>query len=111
MESFGNTLEKVKQKLENVHLSGCNIKFKRTWLSECISWLQGTGNKSIDQFADGVYQQFLHSDMHEIIESSSLAMQVSQIHNQMLTGPYIFQVDELVNISESFEKYDQVISI
>ncbi|KAL4036417.1 hypothetical protein IC575_005157 [Cucumis melo] len=83
-------------------LRGLGLSLKREWLGACIRSLQESvpGFFSLNHSAKGklCFEQFLVSDMN-YAGAGVLPENVDSMHLVDLPGPYVLQVDEIVNIS------------
>lgn len=100
MMSKSSLLERVKKLLESKE-----IFVRDEWLEECLALVGDATSPNV--VVEQVYQQFLHSDISDAIKSPpSVLNDVESIHQEFLQGPFILQMNELVNISESLEHRD-----
>ncbi|KAK6924634.1 RecQ mediated genome instability protein 1, N-terminal [Dillenia turbinata] len=78
------------------------LRLRREWLASCIGALErsvsGYGNFDVETKAKLCFEQFLHSDMN-YVGAGVLPENVGSLHLVDLPGPYVLQVDEIVNIS------------
>ncbi|XP_057516758.1 recQ-mediated genome instability protein 1 isoform X2 [Amaranthus tricolor] len=93
----------------NDHLRRLGLNLRREWLDSCIIGLQnahhGFSNFNVEMKAKLCFGQFLYSDMR-YSGAASLPENVHQLHNVDLPGPFVLQVDEVINISCSLrERY------
>lgn len=83
-------------------LRGLGLNLKREWLDACIRALQGSVPHffSLNPAEKGklCFEQFLVSDMN-YAGAGVLPENVDSMHLVDLPGPYVLQVDEIVNIS------------
>ncbi|XP_062030148.1 recQ-mediated genome instability protein 1 [Rosa rugosa] len=83
-------------------LQGLGLRLKREWLDACVSGLQQSvpGFRNLDAAAKAklCFEQFLVSDMN-LSGGGVLPQNVASLHLVDLPGPYVLQVDEIVNIS------------
>ncbi|CAI9116544.1 OLC1v1017720C1 [Oldenlandia corymbosa var. corymbosa] len=86
----------------NAILRKMGLGLKREWLEACIgalpSSIQGFLGLDDSQKAKLCFEQFLFADMNHC-GSGVLPRDVHKLHLVDLKGPYILQVDEMVNIS------------
>ncbi|KAF3438740.1 hypothetical protein FNV43_RR21504 [Rhamnella rubrinervis] len=83
-------------------LQGLGLRVKREWLNACVHGLE----RSVADFAGldvavkakHVFEQFLVSDMN-YSGGGGLPENVDSLHLVDLPGPYVLQVDEIVNLS------------
>ncbi|KAM7254036.1 hypothetical protein ACFE04_028659 [Oxalis oulophora] len=84
-------------------LAGMGLRLKKEWLDSCVSGLEGsvTGFASFDlnTKAKLCFQQFLFSDMNSSGSGGVLPENVHTLNRIDLKGPFVLQVDEIVNIS------------
>ncbi|CAO2818168.1 unnamed protein product [Amaranthus hypochondriacus] len=93
----------------NDHLRKLGLNLRREWLDSCIIGLQnahhGFSNFDVETKAKLCFGQFLYSDMR-YSGAASLPENVHQLHNVDLPGPFVLEVDEVINISCSLrERY------
>ncbi|XP_027340357.1 recQ-mediated genome instability protein 1-like [Abrus precatorius] len=78
------------------------LALKRDWLASCLCELQAsvTGFEGLDVAAKAklCFEQFLFADMN-FCGSGVLPPNVDSMHLSVLPGPYVLQVDEIINIS------------
>ncbi|KAM7475763.1 hypothetical protein LguiB_023006 [Lonicera macranthoides] len=83
-------------------LRGIGLKLRREWLDSCIRGLESAvpGFERLDHGAKAklCFEQFLCSDMN-YCGSGILPENVHDMHLVDLQGPFVLQVDEIVNIS------------
>ncbi|KAK9926596.1 hypothetical protein M0R45_023816 [Rubus argutus] len=83
-------------------LQGLGLRLKREWLDACVQGLQqsvpGFRNLDVAAKAKLCFEQFLVSDMN-LSGGGVLPQNVASLHLVDLPGPYVLQVDEIVNIS------------
>ncbi|KAL5543848.1 hypothetical protein UlMin_007632 [Ulmus minor] len=83
-------------------LLGLGLKLKRVWLDSCVQALQQSvpGYAGLDAAGKAklCFEQFLVSDMNHS-GGGVLPGNVDRLHLVDLPGPYVLQVDEIVNIS------------
>lgn len=83
-------------------LQGLGSRLKREWLDACVQGLQQSvpGFRTLDVAAKAklCFEQFLVSDMN-LSGGGVLPQNVASLHLVDLPGPYVLQVDEIVNIS------------
>ncbi|XP_059276958.1 recQ-mediated genome instability protein 1 isoform X1 [Lycium ferocissimum] len=95
----------------NVHVADCGIgrvleglglRLRKEWLESCVSGLEGMerGFLGLDDNAKAklCFEQFLYSDMN-YCGAGMLPRDVHKLHLVDLKGPFVLQVDEIVNIS------------
>ena len=82
-----NVINKLKEK-------GINVA--EEWVAECIKYLNNKPN------FDLVYEQFLYTDLR-LIGAGGITKKIADIHNQILDGSYVVQVNQLFNIGEAHE--------
>ncbi|CAI9280581.1 unnamed protein product [Lactuca saligna] len=90
-------------------LEDLGLRLRREWLDACLRGLQTSvpGFSSFDatKKAKLCFEKFLHSDMN-ICGAGFLPDNVHQMHLVDLPGPFVLQVDEIVNISQPLrERY------
>ncbi|KAJ4960319.1 hypothetical protein NE237_020229 [Protea cynaroides] len=95
-------------------LRGLGLSLRREWLDSCIAALQSSlsGFSSLDvpTKAKLCFEQFLVSDMN-YSGGGVLPQDVHAMHLVDLDGPFVLQVDEIVNISCSLrDRYQNVTS-
>ncbi|KAJ0110437.1 hypothetical protein Patl1_01261 [Pistacia atlantica] len=78
------------------------LRLKRDWLYSCVQGLKssvsGFSNLDVSAKAKLCFQQFLFSDMN-YCGAGVLPNNVDSLHLVDLKGPFVLQVDEIVNIS------------
>ncbi|KAL3839117.1 hypothetical protein ACJIZ3_023708 [Penstemon smallii] len=78
------------------------MRLRKEWLDSCLSGLQASvqGFQGMDDSAKAklCFQQFLFSDMN-FCGAGVLPPNVHKLHLVDLKGPFVLQVDEIVNIS------------
>ncbi|KAK7318299.1 hypothetical protein RJT34_02998 [Clitoria ternatea] len=78
------------------------LALKRDWLDSCLRELQGCvpGFEGLDVTAKAkrCFEQFLFADMNSC-GNGVLPPNVDSMHLRVLPGPYVLQVDEMINIS------------
>ncbi|XP_047324909.1 recQ-mediated genome instability protein 1 [Impatiens glandulifera] len=83
-------------------LHGLGLRLRRQWLDSCVQGLEnsvpGFGRLDVTAKAKLCFQQFLFSDM-KFSGSGILPENVGSMHLVDLEGPFVLQVDEIVNIS------------
>ncbi|XP_057480199.1 recQ-mediated genome instability protein 1-like isoform X2 [Actinidia eriantha] len=83
-------------------LARLGLRLRREWLDSCIAGLESSvpGFGGLDVVARGklCFEQFLYSDMN-YSGGGILPEDVHNMHLVDLDGPFILQVDEIVNIS------------
>ncbi|MCD9639691.1 hypothetical protein HAX54_024397 [Datura stramonium] len=83
-------------------LEGLGLRLRREWLESCIGGLEGSvgGFTGLDDTAKAklCFEQFLYSDMN-FCGAGMLPRDVHKLHLVDLKGPFVLQVDEIVNIS------------
>ncbi|XP_008346667.3 recQ-mediated genome instability protein 1 isoform X2 [Malus domestica] len=84
------------------HLQRLGLRLKREWLDACVHGLRqfvpGFQNFDVETKAKLCFEQFLVSDMNRT-GGGVLPENVASLHLVDLPGPYVLQVDEIVNIS------------
>ncbi|XP_057422077.1 recQ-mediated genome instability protein 1 isoform X2 [Lotus japonicus] len=93
------------------HAPGCPVSYflrrlglglKREWLADCLRALQGSvrGFEGLDVAAHAklCFEQFLFADMN-FCGGGVLPANVDSMHLDVLPGPYVLQVDEILNMS------------
>ncbi|KAI3929631.1 hypothetical protein MKX01_025799 [Papaver californicum] len=92
--STGTTIESF--------LGNLGLKLRVEWLHSCVSELNnsipGFGNFNVAEKGRLVFEQFLFSDMN-FSGGGVLPENVHTLHLVDLPGPFVLQVDEIVNIS------------
>ncbi len=109
-------METQSQQIQNKLFQLYHIKPKAEWVVQCIQFLQQTTNQSKSlltssasnpneerKLLESIYQQFLNGDLSEI-GTSSLPKNVADMHAEILSGDYVLQIDEVLNISEPIER-------
>ncbi|XP_055802101.1 recQ-mediated genome instability protein 1 isoform X2 [Solanum dulcamara] len=83
-------------------LEGLGLRLRREWLESCVGGLEGSvrGFSGLDDSTKAklCFEQFLYSDMNFCGEGM-LPRDVHKLHLVDLKGPFVLQVDEIVNIS------------
>ncbi|PIN23588.1 hypothetical protein CDL12_03687 [Handroanthus impetiginosus] len=83
-------------------LEGLGLRLRREWLDSCLHGLRSAvpGFQGMDDSAKAklCFQQFLLSDMNSC-GAGVLPPNVHSLHLVDLKGPFVLQVDEIVNIS------------
>uniref|UniRef100_A0A7N0U830 RecQ-mediated genome instability protein 1 n=1 Tax=Kalanchoe fedtschenkoi TaxID=63787 RepID=A0A7N0U830_KALFE len=83
-------------------LKGLGLRLRAEWVSSCLRGLEssvsGFGSFGVDKKAEICFGQFLLSDMN-YTGSGVLPENVGAMHLVDLDGPFVLQVDEIVNIS------------
>ncbi|PON77237.1 RecQ mediated genome instability protein [Parasponia andersonii] len=83
-------------------LLGLGLRLKREWLDSCVRGLEqsvpGFGELGVAVKAKLCFERFLLSDMNQSA-GGILPENVDRFHLVDLPGPYVLQVDEIVNIS------------
>ncbi|KAJ1411862.1 Recq-mediated genome instability protein 1, C-terminal OB-fold domain [Sesbania bispinosa] len=78
------------------------LRLKRDWLAACLRELHGSvrGFEGFDVATKAklCFEQFLFADMNHC-GSGVLPPNVDSMHQVVLSGPYVLQVDEIINIS------------
>ncbi|KAJ9163920.1 hypothetical protein P3X46_023542 [Hevea brasiliensis] len=75
------------------------LKLKREWLNSCLHGLESSvRHLDVEAKAKLCFQQFLFSDMN-YCGGGVLPPNVDSMHLVHLAGPFVLQVDEIVNIS------------
>ncbi|XP_021775834.1 recQ-mediated genome instability protein 1-like [Chenopodium quinoa] len=84
------------------HLRKMGVNLRREWLDSCKLGLQnsvpGFANFDVETKAKLCFGQFLNSDMN-YSGAGILPENLKDLHLVDLTGPFVLQVDEVVNIS------------
>ncbi|XP_018626529.1 recQ-mediated genome instability protein 1 isoform X2 [Nicotiana tomentosiformis] len=83
-------------------LEGLGLRLRRDWLESCVRGLEGSV-REFTQLDDNAkakfcFEQFLYSDMN-YCGAGWLPRDVHKLHLVDLKGPFVLQVDEIVNIS------------
>ncbi|KAG5570013.1 hypothetical protein H5410_059779 [Solanum commersonii] len=84
-------------------LEGLGLRLRREWLESCVGGLEGSvvgGFSGLDDTTKAklCFEQFLYSDMN-FCGARMLPRDVHKLHLVDLKGPFVLQVDEIVNIS------------
>ncbi|KAK4344171.1 hypothetical protein RND71_037265 [Anisodus tanguticus] len=87
-------------------LEGLGLRLRKEWVESCVSGLEGGlvvvvgGFSRLDDNAKAklCFEQFLYSDMN-YCGAGMLPRDVHKLHLVDLKGPFVLQVDEIVNIS------------
>uniref|UniRef100_A0A0V0IM89 RecQ-mediated genome instability protein 1 n=2 Tax=Solanum chacoense TaxID=4108 RepID=A0A0V0IM89_SOLCH len=84
-------------------LEGLGLRLRREWLESCVRGLEGSvvgGFSGLDDTTKAklCFEQFLYSDMN-FCGAGMLPRDVHKLHLVDLKGPFVLQVDEIVNIS------------
>ncbi|XP_017256850.1 recQ-mediated genome instability protein 1 [Daucus carota subsp. sativus] len=83
-------------------LAGLGVRLRREWLDSCVSGLESAVNgfSRLDDVAKAklCFEQVLYSDMN-YVGAGVLPGNVVDMHLVDLAGPFVLQVDEIVNIS------------
>ncbi|XP_078435167.1 recQ-mediated instability protein (DUF1767) [Wolffia australiana] len=92
-------------------LRNLGLKLRREWLDSCIASLLGSrpGFLAMEDSAKAklCFEQFLFSDMN-FSGGGGLPGNVGEMHGIVLEGPFVLQVDEIVNISAPLrERYNE----
>ncbi|CAI9757335.1 unnamed protein product [Fraxinus pennsylvanica] len=100
--SSSNNYFAVSDSPVNGVLQGLGLRLKGEWLDSCLGAL-GTSVPGFLRFDDSVkaklcFEQFLYSDMNYCGAGVLPPLHVWNV-NQHLKGPFVLQVDEIVNIS------------
>ncbi|XP_052181793.1 recQ-mediated genome instability protein 1 [Diospyros lotus] len=86
----------------SVYIGRLGLRLRREWLDSCIRGLEslvpGFGSLDVAGKAKLCFGQFLCSDMN-FSGAGSLPENVHSMHLIDLAGPFVLQVDEIVNIS------------
>ncbi|GMN56589.1 hypothetical protein TIFTF001_025700 [Ficus carica] len=81
---------------------GIGLGLKREWLGSCVRRLEqalpGFGGLGVDSKAKLCFEKFLVSDMNRS-GGGVFPVNVDRLHLVDLPGPFVLQVDEIVNIS------------
>lgn len=91
-------VETVKEKLNKRSLFP-----KSQWIQQFI---QSNNSKTEDWIANALFQQFLIADIKDITDSR--LPNIEKLHKTILSGTWCLQIDEFLNISENFERRNQV---
>ncbi|XP_060670661.1 recQ-mediated genome instability protein 1 [Ziziphus jujuba] len=87
-------------------LQGLGLTLKREWFDACVLELErsmpGFANLDVGAKAKLVFERFLVSDMN-YSGGGGLPENVHSLHLVDLSGPYVLQVDEIVNISSALK--------
>ena len=89
----------MKSRLENQK----QINADTVWITDCIKFIkQSTPAISDDRLVETVLNHFLTTDFNESkCNDSTLPSKVSELANEFVSGQFILQIDEVVNIGES----------
>lgn len=83
-------------------LEGLGLRLRKDWLESCVRGLEGSVREftRLDDNAKAklCFEQFLYSDMN-YCGAGMLPRDVFKLHLVDLKGPFVLQVDEIVNIS------------
>lgn len=83
-------------------LEGLGLRLRKEWVESCVRGLEGSvgGFSGLDDTAKAklCFEQFLYSDMN-FCGAGILPKDVNKLHSVDLKGPFVLQVDEIVNIS------------
>ncbi|XP_019190630.1 PREDICTED: recQ-mediated genome instability protein 1 isoform X2 [Ipomoea nil] len=83
-------------------LQEMGLRLRVEWLQSCLAQLEGSirGFRAFDDATKAklCFQQFLYSDMN-LSGAGELPLNVHTLHSVDLKGPFVLQVDEIVNIS------------
>ncbi|CAN4096213.1 unnamed protein product [Withania somnifera] len=83
-------------------LEGLGLKLRKEWVESCVSGLERSvgGFSGLDNTVKAklCFEQFLYSDMN-YCGAGMLPKDVNKLHLVDLKGPFVLQVDEIVNIS------------
>ncbi|KAK3013851.1 hypothetical protein RJ639_010199, partial [Escallonia herrerae] len=83
-------------------LGRLGLRLRRDWIDSCVRCLEGSlpGFTGLDDAkkAKLCFEQFLYSDMN-CVGAGVLPENVHDMHLVDLAGPFVLQVDEIVNIS------------
>ncbi|KAI3455067.1 hypothetical protein Pfo_011730 [Paulownia fortunei] len=97
-----NSYFEVSESPVNAILERLGLRLKREWLDSCLHGLQSSllGFQGMDDSAKAklCFEQFLCSDMN-YCGAGVLPPDVHALHLVDLKGPFVLQVDEIVNIS------------
>ncbi|XP_020106868.1 recQ-mediated genome instability protein 1 [Ananas comosus] len=90
-------------------LGRLGLRLLREWLESCVAALAGPGSgfeaMDVAARARSCFEQFLFADMN-LCGGGVLPENVCGMHKAELEGPFVLQVDEIVNISASIrERY------
>ncbi|KAI3727071.1 hypothetical protein L1987_66880 [Smallanthus sonchifolius] len=107
--SVGNGMNQASDSPISRVLEDLGLRLRGEWLDSCLRGLQTAipGFSSFDatKKAKLCFEKFLHSDMN-YCGAGLLPNNVHQMHLVHLPGPFVLQVDEIVNISQPLrERY------
>ncbi|KAI3785886.1 hypothetical protein L1987_45012 [Smallanthus sonchifolius] len=107
--SVGNGMNQASDSPIGRILEDLGLRLRGEWLDSCLRGLQTAipGFSSLDatKKAKLCFENFLHSDMN-YCGAGLLPNNVHQMHLVHLPGPFVLQVDEIVNISQPLrERY------
>eukprot|EP01103_Thecamoeba_quadrilineata_P003984 TRINITY_DN13713_c0_g1_i1.p1 TRINITY_DN13713_c0_g1~~TRINITY_DN13713_c0_g1_i1.p1 ORF type:complete len:191 (+),score=33.38 TRINITY_DN13713_c0_g1_i1:3-575(+) len=96
----GQNIPLLAEKLEKE----THLRVNRTWLEQCVTFLQENFNKQTrtGPLESYILEQFLYTDLNQI-GLASLPSSVTTLHKSTLTGYCLLQIDEIINIAESIE--------
>lgn len=106
MDMDNNGLGHVEEFLGNL-----GVRPRREWLESCIEMLRnseaGFANMTVAQQAKLCLSEFLFADMNTAGDAV-LPPNIHRLHAQEIPGPYVVQVDEIVNLSSPLrERYKE----
>ncbi|EEC77185.1 hypothetical protein OsI_15678 [Oryza sativa Indica Group] len=80
-------------------LRGLGLQLRPEWLESCAAGVPGFyGLGGVEAMARRCFEQFLFADMNAC-GAGVLPEGVGSMHNAVLDGPFVLQVDEIVNLS------------
>ncbi|GAB2269674.1 recQ-mediated genome instability protein 1 [Dionaea muscipula] len=89
------------------YLRGLGLSLKREWLDSCVRGLESSvpafGDFDVATKAKLCFGEFLFSDMN-LIGAGVLPDNVDSLHLVDLPGPFVLQVDEIVNVGSSLRQ-------
>ncbi|CAN6241985.1 unnamed protein product [Urochloa humidicola] len=81
------------------YLRGLGLRLRPEWIESCAAGIHGfDGLSSVEAQARRCFEQFLFADMNAC-GAGVLPEGVSGMHGTVLAGPFVLQVDEIINIS------------
>ncbi|CAM8922089.1 unnamed protein product [Rhodiola kirilowii] len=102
MQPPSDVAEEGSECLVNEFLKRLGLKVRSEWVTSCLRGLEscvpGFGSFSVDRKAELCFGQFLQSDMN-YLGAGGFPDNVDAMHLVDLAGPFVLQVDEIVNIS------------
>ncbi|KAL6559609.1 recQ-mediated genome instability protein 1 [Orobanche gracilis] len=100
--SGNNNCIEVSESPVNGVLERLGLRLKKEWLESCLHWIQSSvaGSQRMDDSAKAklCFEQFLRSDMN-YCGAGVLPRDVHTLNLVDLKGPFVLQVDEMMNIS------------